>query len=147
MTKKIAATVEVTVVLALFLYLRQLLKSTGFGDWQDSIFGAALASSCLLFFLLPLIFVLVSGRNPGSTGLTTENLAYHRRVALRAIGFVLPVTALFSLIGLLGSNHKQWLGASMLSTGFVIAGLLFATRSRDLASTNPGELSWKGLSG
>lgn len=144
--KKITATVEIAVILALFLYLRQLLKSTGFGEWQETIFGAPLVSSCLLFFVLPLIFVLTSGRNPGSTGLTTENLAYHRRVALRAIAIVLPVTALFPLIGLLGSSHKEWLGASILSAGFVVAGLLFAARSRDLENSDPADLSWKGVS-
>lgn len=143
--KRIFPAAEVVLVLWLFLYLRKLLKSSGFGDWQEPLFGAPLVSSCLLFFVLPLIFVFLGGRNPGRCGLTTDNLRNHLRVALRAIAFVLPVTVLFPVIGMLGTNHKGWLGASILTVGFVVAGLLFAIKSRDLAHVSQADLSWKGL--
>lgn len=143
--RRIAASAEVVLVLALFLYIRKLLKSSGFSDWQESFFGAPIVSSCLLFFILPLIIVLIGGRDPGTCGLTTDNLRYHKRVALRAIAFVLPVTVLFPVIGFLGTNHEEWLGASILTAGFSVGGLLFATKSRDLANSGLANLSWKGL--
>lgn len=143
--KRIGAVAEVALVLALFLYIRHPLKSFGFGDWQEPIFGAPILSSCLLLFVLPLIFVLISGRNSGTCGLTVKNLRYHWRVAIRAIAFVLPATILFPLIAALGSNHKEWLGASVLTVGFVGAGLLFAIKSRDLATGPEATSSWKGL--
>ena len=70
--KRIGALAEVALVLALFLYLRAPLRSSGFGDWQEPLFGAAVLSSCLLFFVLPLVFVSITGRDPGTCGLTTD---------------------------------------------------------------------------
>ncbi len=145
LTKRIGALAEVALVLALFLYIRILLRDSGFGAWQEPIFGAAILSSCLLFFILPLIFVLITGRDPGACGLTTDDLRVHLRIAIRAIAFVLPATILFPVIAMLGSNHKEWLGASILTVGFVVAGLLFAMKSRDLAKGSEASLSWKGL--
>lgn len=143
--KRIGVLAEVALVLALFLYIRILWRGSGFGDWQESVFGAAILSSCLLLFILPLIFVLITGRDPGACGLTTDDLKYHLRVAIRAIAFVLPATILFPVIAMLGSNHKEWLGASILTVGFVFAGVLFAMKSQDLANGSEAKRSWKGL--
>ena len=143
--KRIGALAEVALVLALFLYSRKLLKSSGFGDWQEPLFGAPLLSSCLLFFILPLVFVLTAGRDPGTCGLTTDDLRYHRRVAIRAIALVMPATVLFLIIDMVGSHPKEWLGASILAVGFVVAGLLFAMRSRGLANGAEARLSWTGF--
>lgn len=144
--KRISAAAEVALVLALFLYIRKLLKSSGFGDWQEPVYGSPILSSCLLFFILPLILVLIGGRGPGAFGLTTNDLTYHLRIAVRAIAFVLPATVLFPVIGMLGTNHKEWLGTSILTAGFVVAGLLFANKSLDLANSSEADLSWQGLS-
>lgn len=143
--KKYTAAVEIALVLAFFLYAKQFLRSIGFGNWQEPLFGAPVVSSCLLFFVLPLAVVFAGGREPGSTGLTTDSLRYHLRVGMRAIAFVLPATLLFPVIGLLGSNHKEWLGATILASGFVVAGLLFANRSQDLANARRAKLSLTGL--
>ncbi len=145
LARRIGAAAEVALVLALFLYARDLLRGSGFGEWQESLFGAPIISSCLLFFALPLAVVLIGGRDPGSCGLTTGNLAYHRRVALRAASIVMPVTTLFPVIGWLGTEHKAWLGASVLAVGFAVAGLLVARRSRQQANSARAELSWRGL--
>lgn len=143
--KRLIALFEVALALALFLYLRKWLKDVGFGDWQDPLFGAPLVSSCLLFFVLPMMFVLIGGRNPGSVGLTTHDMKYHLRVAARAIAFVFPATFLFPVVGALGLDPMEWLGASILTAGFVVAGALFAIRSQSQASLAEAELSWKGL--
>jgi len=145
LAKRIGALAEVGLVLALFLYLRIVLSDSGFSAWQGPMLGAALLSSCLLFFILPLTFVLIGGRDPGACGLVTENLEYHWRVAVRAIGFVLPATVLFPVIAGLGSNHQEWLGASILTVGFVVGGVLFAKKSRDLAPGPEAQLAWAGL--
>ena len=144
-TRKIVAVGQVALALALFLYARQFLKSSGFSAWQEPLFGAPILSSCLLFFVLPLILVLMSRRRPGSCGLTASDIGYHLRVAIRAIAFVLPATLLFPLIAMLGTDHKEWFGASILTVGFIVAGLLLANNSRDLANASEPDLSWKGL--
>ena len=144
--KRLAPLAEVALVLILFLVIREALKDAEFGDWQVSLFGRALFSSGLLFFVLPLTVVLISGRSPGSCGLTTENLRYHSRAALRAMAFVMPATMLFPVIAFLGTNPREWLGASILTVGFAVGGLLFAKNSRDLTRPAHSNLSWNGLS-
>ena len=49
MVRKILIVAEVSLILVLFFYLRGVLKSSGFSDWQELMFGAAILSSCLLF--------------------------------------------------------------------------------------------------
>lgn len=143
--KRFGAAVEVVLVLALFLLIRELLKNAGFGGWQQSLFGKAIVSSAILFFILPMIFVLIGGRSPGAVGLSIDNVRYHFRVAVRAIAFILPVTILFPAIAMLGIEHKEWLGASILAGGFIIGGLFFAFRSRDLETASEALPSWSAL--
>ena len=83
--KRVAALVEVGLVLALFLILRTQIKGTGFAAWQASALGGAIVSSAVLFFVLPMSVMIATRRNPGRFGLTTENLRYHARVAWRAV--------------------------------------------------------------
>jgi hypothetical protein len=82
MVRKILIVAEVSLILVLFFYLKGILKSSGFGDWQEPLFGAAILSSCLLFLALPLTSVIVTRRNPGVYGLTSGNLRRHVRLAL-----------------------------------------------------------------
>jgi len=145
LVKRIHAFIDVAFILMLFLGGKLLLKRSGSGDWQESIFGAPLLSSMLLFFVLPLVFVVLRGRNPGSIGLTIRDLTYHLRVAIRAASFVLPATMLFPVIGLLGSKPTEWLGSSILAAGFLVAGLAFAMHSRRLTNQSAMDLSWAGL--
>ena len=105
--KRMAALVEVGLVLASFLVLRTQIKGTGFGAWQESTLGAAIVSSALLFFVLPMSVMIATRRNPGRFGLTTQNLRYHARVAWRAVRFLLPATVLFPIQALLGTTHKE----------------------------------------
>ena len=144
--RRFGAAAEVILVLALFLLIRVLLRDADFGDRQVPLFGRAVVSSIILFFVLPLAFVLISGRQPGDVGLTVKRLGYHGRVALRAIMFVAPVTVLFPVIAFIGSDHKEWLGASMLAAAFIIGGLIFAFNSRNFETASKASLSWTGLS-
>lgn len=143
--KRLLPACEAILVVALFWYFRLVLKDAGFGDWQRSLFGAALVSSLLLYFVLPLAFVLLGRRDPGSCGLTTEDLGYHRSAAWRGLMFIAPATTLFPVIGLLGSSHEEWLGATILTVGFIVAGIVFASMSRDLRNMPDAKLSWRGL--
>ncbi len=131
--RKAVPLLEVTVVVGLFFFLRHVLKNSGMADWQQSIFGAARVSSSLLFWVLPSVAVLATRCDPGTSGLTTQRLGYHLRVARRALAVVAPVTILFPLVRLLGSGPKQWLGASILTIGFVAGGLVMA-RTEDRRS-------------
>lgn len=143
--KKYIAVVEVAAVLAVFFYLKDFLKNSGFGDWQIPLLGAALVSSCILFFILPLTATLIGHRNPGSVGLTNEDLSYHSQRAVRAMAFVAPATILFPVIGLLGTTHEEWLGASILTIGFAATGLLYANKSRNVTNGSESALRWTGL--
>ncbi len=75
MVRKILIVAEVSLILVLFFYLKGVLKSSGFGDWQEPVFGAAILSSCLLFFVLPLSTLFVTHCNPGVYGLTASVVA------------------------------------------------------------------------
>ena len=84
MLRKTLIVTEVALILVLFFYLRGILKNSGFGDWQEPVFGAAILSSCLLYFVLPLSSRFLTHRNPGVYGLTAGNLKRHARLALQA---------------------------------------------------------------
>lgn len=121
-------------VLLLFYVLRLALRGTPFAAWQQDVFGAVPVSSSLLFFVLPLVFLLAGRRNPGFYGLTNHDLSYHRRVGLRALVVLMPVTLLFPLIGLIGSTHEAWTGALILTAGLTVAAI-FTIRSTAALST------------
>lgn len=112
------AVIEAGLVLALFLILRIQLKETEFADWQVTALGSAILSSAILFFVLPMIVMIATRRNPGNSGLTTENLRYHASVGWQAARFLLPSMMLFPLLAVLGTTHEDWLGATVLTVGF-----------------------------
>ena len=145
--KKAVPLLEVTVVVGLFFFLRTVLGDSAIADWQQSIFGAAPVSSSLLYFVLPLVFVLAMRRNLGASGLATQRLGYHLRVAIRAIAVVAPVTILFPLVVLLGSDPKQWLGASILTIGFAAGGLVMARSVSGLANESETTINVNGFLG
>lgn len=142
--KRAFAVAEVAVVLALFAGLLRSLRGTPFASWQTELFGAALVTSTLLFFVLPMAFLVATRRNPGRYGLATDGLSYHGRVGLRAAGVLLPVGLLFPLIGLLGSTHEEWLGGLMLTAGITVAGFLAVKQSADLDTRAPRTISAVG---
>ena len=143
--KKAIPIVEVAAVLGLFFVLRLALKESSLASWQQSIFGAAPISSMLLFLVLPLLFVLAARRNPGASGLTTQRLRYHWRVAVRALAVVAPSTMLFPVVGLVGSEPKQWLGGSILALGFTAAGSLMVLFVRGMDNEPETALGLTGL--
>ena len=102
MIRKTLIVAEVAVILVLFFYLRQVFRLSGFGGWQETVFGRAILSSSLLFFVLPLSSWVVTSRGPGVYGLAGSNLSRHARLALQAIAVVMPVTILFPVITALG---------------------------------------------
>ena len=140
----LAGPLDVILVLALFLYVKQLMRSFQFSDWQVSQFGAPLISAVILFFILPMLMVWLRGLNPGRIGLSASAMKYQLRVAGLAIRYILPATLLFPIIGLLGSSHEQWLGSVLLALGFGIGGVLFANNSRKLANHSMVDAQWKG---
>jgi len=137
--------IEVAVVLALFATLRQPLRGTPFAAWQAESFGAAPVTSTLLLLALPMIFLIAGRKNSGRYGLATHDLPYHRRVGLRAAGVLLPTTFLFPIIGLLGSSHEEWLGASLLTTGVIVAGVFAVKRTEALDTREPRAISLAGV--
>ena len=147
MMKKLLLVAEVALILVLFFYLRVVLKSAGFGDWQEPVFGRAILSSCLLFFVLPLSVALVTRRNPSAYGLTTSNLKQHARLALQATAVVIPTTILFPVIAFLGTDHEHWLGASILALGFAAAGVVMVRRTQRTANIAEAQLSLNGFLG
>ena len=147
MFKKILIVAEVSLILVLFFYLKGVLKSSGFGDWQEPVFGRAILSSCLLFFVLPLSSLFVTHRNPGVYGLTAGNLRRHARLALQATGVVLPATMLFPVIAMLGTDHRHWLGASILALGFTASGVVMVRYTQRTANIAEAQLSLNGFLG
>ena len=141
---KVATLGEVTLVLALFFYFRVLFKQNNFGDWQNLMFGDALVSSGLLLFVLPLMFVLIRRGKPGSIGLTGIDMKYERKMSAKALGFLLPATILFPVLGILGLTPMDWMGASILTGGFSLAGWLFIVSSKDLNSRTESMLPKTG---
>jgi membrane protease YdiL (CAAX protease family) len=146
MMRKILIVAEVSLILVLFFYLKGVLKNSGFGDWQEPLFGAAILSSCLLWFALPLTSLIVTHRDSGVYGLTSVNLRRHGRLALQAIAVVLPATILFPVIAMLGTDHQYWLGASILALGFAAGGTLMLRNTRRSASIAETQLSLSGFS-
>jgi membrane protease YdiL (CAAX protease family) len=147
MVKKTLILAEVSLILVLFLFLRGVLKSSGFGDWQEPLFGASILSSCLLFFVLPLTALIVTRRDPRVYGLTSVNLSRHLRLALRAIAVVMPATFLFPVIALLGSDHQHWLGASILAVGFAAAAVVMLLYTRRTVSIPETRISIRAFFG
>ena len=144
--RKILILAEVALVLLLFFYLRGVFKSSGFSAWQTPLFGRAILSSCLLFFVLPLASLLVKPRNLSAFGLTTANRPRHRQLALRTIAVVMPVTVLFPVIAMLGTDHQHWLGASILALGFGAAGAFVLRSTRHTEPIDEAPLSVGGFS-
>lgn len=138
---------EAAVVLALFGKLLVSLRGTPFATWQMESLGSALVTSVVLFFVLPMVFVIVSGKNPGLYGLATHDLSYHRQVGLRAVWVLLPTGLLFPVIGLLGSTHEEWLGALLLTAGVTVAGFLAIKRTTTLDTRQPRAISPIGTAG
>jgi hypothetical protein len=99
-----------------------VFRTLGFSAWQLPLFGGAILSSCLLFAVLPLTSLVWTRHNPARYGLASHNLRQHSGLALRAMAGLMPVTVLFPVISLLGSDHQLWLGASILALGFGIGG-------------------------
>ncbi len=128
MWKRAGIVAEVGLVLGLFLIMRVALRDTLFATWQESAFGAAILSSSLLFFALPLAVMLVTGRHRRAFGLTVNDLRYHMSMGARAGGFLLPATFAFPLVAMLGMQHKGWSGALLLTAAFGAAGLLALRR-------------------
>lgn len=135
--RKLFALAEVAVVLALFGWLLVGLRGTPLAAWQQEHFGSAPVSASLLFFVLPLLFLLAGRRNPGLYGLAGDDLAYHRRAGLRAAWVLLPIGILFPVIGLLGSTHEEWLGASILTAGILAAGSVVVRRMAAIETREP----------
>jgi len=142
--RRVLPIVEVGLVLGLFYGLRLALRGTPLATWQKDVFGAAPISSTLLFFVLPMVFLLLGRRNPGLYGLTAHDLPYHRRVGLRTTGVLLPVALLFPLIGLIGSTHEEWTGALLLTTGVTVATVLTIKRTATLSTREPVAISPAG---
>lgn len=143
--RKMVILAEVSLILILFLYLNGLFRSLGFHDWQKPLFGTPILSSILLLFVLPLSTLLLTRRNPGTYGLTNKNLRRHARLALRAIATIMPASALFVLIGLLGMDFKHWLGAFILTLGFAAAGVVMLRYTRDLENIAETKISLYGF--
>ena len=139
--KRVLPVAEAAVVLALFAKLLVLLRGTPFAKWQTESFGSALVTSCLLFFILPMVFLIASRKNPGLYGLATHDLLYHRQVGLRAAWVLLPVGTLFPVIRMLGSTHEEWPGALLLTAGVMVAGFLAVKRIATLDTREPRAIS------
>ena len=137
MVRKILSVAEISLILVLSLYLnREVLQNSRFGDWEELVFGSPILGKTLLLFILPLPTLILTRRNPGAYGLTNDNLRRHARLALQAIQVVLPATFLFLVIGLLGTDFRQWLGAAILTLGFAAAGIVmlrYTRRSENIA--------------
>jgi membrane protease YdiL (CAAX protease family) len=139
----IAGPLDVVLVLALFLYVQNLMRKFHFSDWQISLFGSPLVSSVILFFILPMMVVWIRGLNPGRIGVSGGAMKYRLRVTSMAIGYILPAAMLFPVIEMIGSSYLQWLGAVVLALGFGTGGALFMINSKKLASYPERDAQWK----
>jgi membrane protease YdiL (CAAX protease family) len=94
--------------------------------------------------MLPMMMVWLRGLNPGRIGLSSGAMKYRLRDARMAIGYILPATVLFPVIGLIGSSHMLWPGSVLLALGFGTGGVLFMMNSRKLANQPEADDHWKG---
>jgi len=139
------ALAEVGFVLGLFILLRNLLKSSGFNEWQVPMFGAPIITSALLFFALPVLVTLIANRNRHAIAYNFSNWNHHLRVGGKAIAYILPATPLFPVIAFLGTTHEEWLGALILTAGFSIAGWLYISNSSNATDTATGQKNDRSL--
>jgi membrane protease YdiL (CAAX protease family) len=137
--------IEVAAVAALIFPLRATLRALGFNAWQEPLFGAAPISAVVLFFLLPLVFVLAARRSADGFGLTTHGLGYHGNVALRALMVVAPATVLFVVVVYLGSDPMQWIGGIILSLGFAAGGFVMLRTTSAIPTASLVTIDIKGL--
>ena len=145
MIRKIVIIAEISLILALFFYLKGLFGSLGFHNWQKPLFGTPILSSILLLFVLPLSTLVLTRRNPGAYGLTNDNLRQHARLALRAIAVVMPASFLFLVIGMLGTDFEHWLGSFILTLGFAAAGVVILRYTRRLDNIAETKISLCGF--
>lgn len=141
-SKRWLGAIEVAATILLFFYLKDLLEASNFGEWQEPIFGSAIITSCLLFFVLPTCVAFLRGRSPSALGFTVDNWPTHRRAGFRAIAFIAPATTLFPVLGFLGTTPYEWFGSSILAVGFIVVGFLFAKHSSGLAVRSDIDLQW-----
>ncbi len=137
---------EVALVLSFWILLRNFLRSSGFSDWQVPIFGAALLTSTLLLFVLPVLATLSVKANAFSTICNFNNWKRDFRIGGKAAAYILPATVLFPIVGLVGSEQEEWLGALILTAGFLVAGWFYVARSKGIADTGPAPENNKDLS-
>lgn len=138
---RITALLEVALVVALFAVLALWLKANELGDWQKALWGSSFLSNSLLLFILPLLTLLLTGRNAGCYGLAAKHLKYHARIGLRLAGILLPATLLFPAVTVLGTDPMEWFGASILGAGFAGAGLIALKAISRRASREPEPMS------
>ena len=136
---------EVAAVVGLFFLFSRLLRATDFGVWQQSVWGSPVVSNCLLFFVLPLIPLLIASRNVGHYGLVSTNLDYHARLGLKLGGILLLATFLFPALALFDTGPMEWFGASVLASGFAAAGIIALGAIAKRASYEPASMSASSL--
>ncbi len=124
-SKKTGALLEVVWVLLLTLWVAYLMShSLGklFGqEWENAL-------AHLAFMAVPVLWLWLSGRNPGEFGIT---LARWRSDGLAAMGFYLPVALGNGVLGLV--DYKSWGGALILAGVNALVLYMVAARKPDPA--------------
>lgn len=143
-TRKFPGAIEVATTLLLYFLFKYLLGTSNFGEWQEPILGAAIVSSSLLFFVLPICMIFLRGLEPSAMGLSGGDWAIQFRQGLRAIAFIAPTTMLFPVLGLLETTPYEWSGSFILSLGFIAAGFVFAKYSRNSEIATLAKVPWTG---
>jgi len=128
---------EIVGALAFWIVLREILRAVDFSAWQIPIFGAALVTSTLLFFSIPWLMNIFRSGTPFSDICDFSQWKKDLLIGAKAIRFIFPATVVFPVVGLVGSTQEDWLGALMLTGGFLLAGWFYIRKNNDVVVPNP----------
>lgn len=128
-----SALADVVLAISLYFGVRAVLTSLDFGAWQKELTGSAPISSVLAFFAAPLLVAALRNQHPDRFGLGLNGAGSHLLSGLRAAAFLVPATFLFPVVSRLGFSPMEWNGASILTAGFLVMGLLAIATSRPVS--------------
>lgn len=127
------AVLEVALVLLVVLLSLWVTKSLVpvSSEWERKNLGQPFIWNAVFLVVLPLLVLVLAGRNPGLYGITFDNLKRHLDVGFMSLIVMGTGSGIaFPLIGLLGSSPLQWKGALILAAFYAVSLLLVAALLR-----------------
>ncbi len=113
---------ELATLLTLFGWVFQEMRA---GDWLGEphrYYVSDVIRNAASMVGVPICFMLLFRRRPGSVGLTTIHLSQQLRIAWRGLVSMALVSPAFAVVGMLGFRYaRDWSAALILLVAFLIA--------------------------